>query len=374
MSDLIYGGIISAIFLVIFVIAEIAHKHKVDVEITRKFVHFTGAFTTIFFPFILKSHWTVLVLAILFGGILFLTKKLGLLQSVHGVERKTEGAYYHPIAIYICFMYAQFLNQPWFYVISVLILGISDASAALVGKNYGVSEFVVEQGSRKTFEGSFTFFLTTFLITHLILLLTTSVGRVESVLVALLIAIIMTIFESVSLKGADNLFIPIGTMFILSKNINPSTEVVVFHLVALTLFLAGYLILMRPYKKVGFSGVLLLGLINYIVWAMLGNIYAVILAIFAFICQKTNLVLDYTCDTSDAYRVRPVFYVLAIPVICSFLGHLIGNVVIYPFITSIICKSFIIKTKFFDGSLNKGLIATSIISAIVLGVAYVFIR
>ncbi len=373
MHDIIYSGIISAIFIVIFVVAEIAHAKNVDVEITRKFVHFTGAFTTIFFPFILKSHWTVLILASIFGGILFITKKLGLLQSVHGVTRQSEGAIYHPIAIYICFLYATFLNQPWFYVISILILGVSDATAALVGKNYGAAEFIVEEGYRKTFEGSFTFFLSAFLITHLILLLTTPIGRLESVLVAILIAIIMTLFESISLKGADNLFIPIGTMFVLSKNINPSAEIIIFHIAILIAFLLGYLILMLPYKKVGFSGVLLLGLINYIVWALLGNSYAAILFTFAFICQKTDLVLDYSCDISDKYRVRPVFYILAIPVICAFLGQFVGNIILYPFVTSIICESFIIKTKFFNGDLNKGFVATSIISTIVLGGVYVLI-
>lgn len=366
--------IVSIIFLALFIVAEVWRKYGAPTEITRKFVHFAGAFVTIFFPFIFKSHWTVLLLAAIFGEIMFFTKKFGFLQSVHDVERKSDGAIYHPIAIYVCFLYSQILNQPWFYVISILILAISDATAALVGRSYGMNEYIVEVGSKKTFEGSFTFFLTSFLITHLILLLATSVGRVESVLVALLISIIMTIFESVSLKGADNLFIPIGTMFILSKNIHPTLEGITFQLAVLVAFLIGYLVVMFPYKRVGFSGVVLLGLINYVIWALLGNIYAVILFIFAFLCQKTNLVLGYNCKEADAYRVRPIFYVLSVPVICAFLGNFVGGNIIYPYVTSIICEGFIIKTKFFNGDLNKGLWLTSILSIIALGVSYVFIR
>lgn len=374
MADIICAIIISMIFLLIFITAEICGKKGVQTESTRKFVHFSGAFVTIFFPFVFKSHWIVLFLAVMFGGIMFLTKKFGLLQSVHAVERKSDGAIYHPIAIYICFVYSQFINNPWFYVISILILAISDATAALVGKTYGTNEYVVEAGSKKTFEGSFTFFLTSFLITHLVLLLATPIGRLESVLVALLIAIIMTIFESVSLKGADNLFIPLGTMFILMKNVSPNADVVVFHIVALAMFLIGYLLIMLPYKRVGFSGVVLLGLINYIIWALLGNICAVVLFGFAFLCQKTNLVLNYNCKDADVYRVRPIFYILSVPVICAFLGDSVGNNIIYPFIASIICEGIIIKTKIFNGNLNKGLITTSIISLLVLGAAYVFIR
>ena len=354
MTDLICGSIISLIFLLFFIIAEICYRKGLNVEITRKFVHFAGAFVTIIFPFIFKTHWAVLILAVLFCGVMLITKKTGTLQSVHAVERKSYGAIY--------------------YVISILILAVSDAFAALVGKNYGMNEYIVEVGSKKTMEGSFTFFLTSFLITHLILLLTTNVGKVESVLVAILVAIIITVFESVSLKGADNLFIPLGTMFILSKNIQPTIEGITFQLTVLVAFLVSYLIIMFPYKRIGFSGVVLLGLINYVIWTLLGNICAVILIIFALLCAKTDIILNYDCDEADAYRVRPIFYILAVPIACAFLGNFIGAKIIYPFITSIICEGFIIKTRFFNGDLNKGLWITSIVSSIVLGVSYVFIK
>ena len=371
MADIIWASIISLIFLSLFVIAEILRRKGAKPETTRKFVHFSGAFVTIFFPFILTSHWTVLALAFCFTLIMFLSKKLELLPSVHGVERKSDGVIYYPIAVYICFLYLQILNQPMFYVISILILAISDALAALVGKSYGANEYLVEVGTRKTIEGSVTFFLTSFLIVHLILLLTTSTGREESVLIALLISIIVTVFEGVSLRGADNLFIPLATMFILSKNITPTTGGISFQIFALLGFLIGYLILMRPYKRVGFSGVTLLGLINYTVWALLGNICAIILFVASFICAKTDLILNYDCKESDAYRVRPIFYILTVPVICAFLGSFIGSHIIYPFITSLICEGFIIKTKLCN--LNQGLWLTSLISMLSLGVSYVFI-
>jgi len=373
MNDIICASIISIIFLSLFVIAEFLRKKGAKAEKTRKFVHFGGAFVTIFFPFILNSHWTVLALAVGFALIMFMTKKFGWLQSVHGVERKSDGAIYHPIAIYTCFLYSQILNQPMFYIISILILAISDALAALVGKSYGANEYLVEVGTRKTIEGSVTFFLTSFLIVHLILLLTTQTGRIESVLIALLISIIVTVFEGVSLKGADNLFIPLGTMFILSKNITPTIEGISFQIFALIGFLVGYLILMMPYKRIGFSGVTLLGLINYIIWVLLGNIYAIILFFFSFICAKTDLILNYDCEVADSYRVRPIFYILTVPVICAFLGSFIGQNIIYPFITSIICEGIIIRTRLFNGNLNKGLWLTSIVSSAALGVSYVFI-
>lgn len=374
MFDIKWILIVSVTFLMIFFIAEIWRKYGASTEATRKFVHFTGALVAIMFPFIFDSHWNVLLLTTVFCAIMFFTKKFNLLQSVHAVERKSDGAIYHPIAIYTCFLYSQLLSQPWFYVISISILAVSDALAALVGKNYGAKEYLVEVGSRKTIEGSVTFFLTAFLITHLILLLATNIGRVECVLVALLIAIIVTVFEGVSLKGADNLFIPLGTMFILSKNIAPTIDGISFQIFALLGFLIAYLVLMLPYKRIGFSGVILLGLINYIIWALLGNIYGIILFIFSFVCAKTDLILNYDCCEADLYRVRPIFYILTVPVICAFLGEFIGAQIIYPFVTSIVCEGFIIRTKLFNGNLNKCLWFTSFLSLIALGVSYVFIK
>ena len=83
--------------------------------------------------------------------------------------------------------------------------------------------------------------------------------------------------------------------------------------------------------------------------------------------------MNYDCDVADAYRVRPIFYILTVPVICAFLGSFVGQNIIYPFITSMICEGIIIRTRLFNGNLNKGLWLTSLISALALGVSYVFI-
>ena len=171
--------------------------------------------------------------------------------------------------------------------------------------------------------------------------------------------------------GIDNLFIPLATIFILSKNIHPSINGIAFQILILSVFLIGYLIFMLPYKRIGFSGVILLGLINYVVWALLGNIYAAIILAFAFLCAKTNLILNYDCDFSDSFRVRNVFYVLTIPLICAFLTGILKEHTIYPFITSIICEGFLIRTRLLN--VEKSLLLTTVISLIALGVSYVFV-
>ena len=306
--------IISAIFLLLFIIAEIMRKTgKFCTEATRKFVHFSGAFVSIFFPFLLKSHISVLILSIVFAITMIFTKKFNLLPSIHNVDRKSYGAIYHPVAIYICFLIAQTLNQPYFYVISILILAISDASAALIGKNYGTRAFITESDKYKSLEGSFIFFLSSFLITHLILLLCTQTGRIESVLIALLIAIITTIFEGISLEGTDNIFVPLSTMFILSKNIDPTPMGIGLQILYLILFLLGSLLILKPYKKIGFSGVLLLSLISYIAFALAPWYYAFAIVMLAIVCQKSDWILIQDETKDEIFRILPVFFILAVP-------------------------------------------------------------
>lgn len=350
--DLISASVISILFLAIFIIAELLRKYaKLSTEVTRKFVHFSGAAVCVSFPFIFSSYWTVLCLAVIFGLIMFVSKKCKLLPSIHDIDRISEGAIYHPIAIYLCFIFAKMLNQPYFYVISILVLAISDASAALVGKTYGMRSFITEADKQKSFEGSLIFFLTAFLITHLTLLLFTPTGRLESVLVAVLIATIVTLFEGVSLEGTDNIFVPIATMFILSKNINPTPEIVLKHIAVLFLLILTYLLIMKPYKKIGFSGIILTALMTYIAWALVGNIFAFAIFAVALICQKTSWILIQDETKDEVFRIIPVFYILAVPCIWILCANLMGTFVdksfciifFTPFICALISQMCILR-------------------------------
>lgn len=57
-------------------------------EITRKFAHFVSVLATVPFPYIFPSHWYILVLALLFATILFITRNGKQLKSIHDVKRK----------------------------------------------------------------------------------------------------------------------------------------------------------------------------------------------------------------------------------------------------------------------------------------------
>jgi dolichol kinase len=150
--------------------------------------------------------------------------KLGFLQSLHGVGRRSRGAEYYPLSVFLAFLMTP--GRPWLYLAAVLVLAVGDAFAALIGSRYGVIRYEVED-ERKSLEGSLVFLVIAFLAIHLPTLLMTGLSRPVCVLAALLVAALVTGFEAISLEGADNLFIPLAIVVILGKiTTKPLSEVV----------------------------------------------------------------------------------------------------------------------------------------------------
>ena len=80
-QELIRMGIISGLFISIFVIAEVLRLTiKPKVEVTRKFVHFFGGMVTLSFSYVFNTHWAVLLMCIGFVGILYGSKKMNMLK------------------------------------------------------------------------------------------------------------------------------------------------------------------------------------------------------------------------------------------------------------------------------------------------------
>ena len=132
------------------------------------------------------------------AAVFALAARTDLLPSLHDVERKSRGVEYYPLAVALTFFLTQ--GRPWLYLAALLVLAIGDASAALVGSRYGRIRYEVEQ-SEKSLEGSAVFLLVAFLAIHLPMLLMTDLPRPICVLAALLVAILVTGFEAISLEG-----------------------------------------------------------------------------------------------------------------------------------------------------------------------------
>ena len=177
-------------------------------EGARKVIHLAAGLLAVPIPWLIETDAAMAVLAA--GGLigLVLARRQGLLTSIHRVERTSAGDLLFPIGIGLLFFLGH--DDLPVYLIGLSYLVVSDALAALVGRRYGRSSFAVER-SRRSVEGSITFLVVSFLAAHLILLLGTEIPRLNSVLVAAQLALLATCFEAISLRGNDNILIPVVT-------------------------------------------------------------------------------------------------------------------------------------------------------------------
>jgi len=238
-------------------------------EWTRKMIHAGAGAAAVALPFVVSSPFVVLGLVGALAVVAALGKRFGFLKSLHGVERKTSGTQYYPLSILLLFLLAH--DRPWLYLSAVLVLGVSDTLAALVGSQYGVIRYRVDDAER-SLEGSIAFLIAAFLAIHLPMLLMTSLPRATCVLVAVLAAALATAVEAISLRGSDNLFVPLVVYLVVDRMaVKPPADIASLNLGLLAICLA---VGIAAWRSRGFNvgGVLALILISFTAWCF-GPLY-----------------------------------------------------------------------------------------------------
>ena len=191
---------------------------KPQPELLRKILHVGMGLVACSFPWLFDGSWPILLLgALSLVGMVALRTVKTLSGSVgtvvSGVGRISFGEIYFPLAIALQWHIFLFESGPFeyrvlLYCIPLLLLTVADAAAALVGVNYGSVRFATADGV-KSAEGSLAFFLCAFLCVHIPLLLGSDTGRVETLLIAVLLALVAMLFEAIAWAGLDNLLLPL---------------------------------------------------------------------------------------------------------------------------------------------------------------------
>lgn len=324
-SELTRTILVAGLYIILFVSVELWYKVKnPPVEQTRKFVHIFSGLIALSFGYLFNTYTYVLVLCAGFAGLLYLTEKMGLLPSIHNVDRKSKGSLYFPVAVFVVFYIAQQLGRPEFYFLSILVLSVSDTLAALAGKKYGFKLYEVETNT-KSIEGSVIFFLSTFVILLVGILLLTDIARFECILGALYIAILVTAFEAVSTDGADNIFIPLGTIYILNKIPTKSPEELIYQILAIfIIYFLVYLIAGKK-NKLSSSGIMGLALISYAAFSLRNIFWCLPVLLSIFLINYLNVFLPEYADKKDTYKIVAVFYTVLPPLFWVILSNLNKN-------------------------------------------------
>ncbi|MFW5773538.1 MAG: phosphatidate cytidylyltransferase [Tangfeifania sp.] len=187
-------------------------------EITRKFAHFTGALSTITFPYLFKSHWYVLILGLIFFIVLFISRNHTYLKSIHDIDRKSLGSYLLPVSIYLTFLAADLMDNQFLFILPILVLAICDPVAGIMGINlqqYNHKIKIFKLKLNKTWLGSLSFFVSCLIISIIALYFNQQGFTMKTFGLALVVALVSTLTEMFSWRGTDNLVIPMSVLLVL---------------------------------------------------------------------------------------------------------------------------------------------------------------
>lgn len=329
-SDFVAALAVAGGYIVILCLGEfVRRKLPSKPEVARKSIHFLGGMVALSFPYVFRSHWIVMGLAAGFSAVMLVTKRRGMLRSIHGIDRRSLGAYYMPFAVYAVFLLGR--DEPVLYFVSILVMTVSDTLAALLGGRYGSIRYDVE-GQIKTLEGSVVFFFVTFLCVHLSLLLMTPTERLTCVLISLVIALLVTGFEAISYTGSDNLFIPFGTYFILARMLRNPIVVTVEDLGILVLMIAVTLTISLKSRLFRVSGLIGMVLLNFAAWSLCDFYWLVpLLLAQGGLYLMARFFVRRLPEWMRGYQIRVLVYSAIIPAVGIFLANAIdGKEILYP--------------------------------------------
>ena len=179
-------------------------------ERVRKLMHVGSGCLALPFPWLFHGLDSVVVVASVGLLGMLAVRRLPLLNRacgsvLGGVERRSLGDLYFPVAIGFVFAMAE--GDPVLYTVPILVLTLADTAAALVGICYGCLRFRTP-GGLKSVEGCAAFFAVALLCTALPAAAWTSLEPARVLLVAALVAGLLTAVEAVSFAGSDNLTVP----------------------------------------------------------------------------------------------------------------------------------------------------------------------
>ena len=210
-------AIITGMFLAFFIAVEKAGAHfQLRPDTTRQIVHITSGLITAFLP-LLISFQEIVALGLIFLPVMFFSKRRNVFVAIHGVERITYGEVYFPLAAAATAFFFPAL-MPYMY--GILIMGVSDGVASVVGQEISGRHFkLLSFSSMKSYVGSTAFFFVTATI-GIILLSACNLQIQDAMVFALASAGVLTLTEAVLGGGLDNLVLPLaaGLLFTLGTS------------------------------------------------------------------------------------------------------------------------------------------------------------
>lgn len=212
----VFGLIISILYLGIVIVSAKIFE-KAGKEASRKYIHiFASNWWIIVMIFFDNVYW-VAVGPLIFVFINYASYKFNIIKAMEREESERDGmgTVYYAITIFIlaivCFGPLKQYKNVWGPLIGlagVAVMGYADALAAIVGRSVKSPSYKIYT-TTKTLAGSITMGVTTFIIISGFLAYCAIPNWFFK---AISIAIVDTVLEAISIRGTDNLTVPLATV------------------------------------------------------------------------------------------------------------------------------------------------------------------
>ena len=204
-------GILVSIVFVIVVIGVSKVFERFGKEASRKFIHIVLANWWLIAMAFFDNMWAAAAVPALFVGVNYASHKMNLIKVMErGTEEKedTLGTVYFALSLFVLALVTFGpLNNPLIGLCGFFVMCYGDGLAAVIGKAIKSKQYTVG-GDTKSVAGSLTMFIVTLIIMGIFFYyVKTEYWIIKSIVVA----VIMTVFEAVSIKGIDNISVPLLT-------------------------------------------------------------------------------------------------------------------------------------------------------------------
>jgi uncharacterized protein (TIGR00297 family) len=319
-SDWIFFWVFLTGLMIIVGLSEWVRKsQKMAPEKSRKMVHVLVGLLVALTPFVFRSMWPMIILGSAFTLLDYLAIKYHLLKGMHHTERHSLGTVFYPISFVLLTILLWQSYKP-ILVISMLIMAVSDALAAVVGQRSPRPLNLHDHLEKKSLRGSMTMWGVTLVIVISTLSLFTmlqwhiQLSAVYIIWIAMVVAFMATACELVSVKGSDNLTVPLGSALVMHYMLtNPEAEMIGFSVgMGLSLIAAMLSVRLRFLDLSGAIGAFILGVIVFGLgrWAFTIPMltFFILSSLLSKFGQKNKHVVNLIFAKSG---VRDIFQVLA---------------------------------------------------------------
>ena len=178
-------------------------------EMARKFIHIMLGNWWFIAMYFFTNVWFAIFVPTTFVIINYVSYKQDLIKVMEREQQDGLGTVYYAITLLILVIMSFGIYQkPQFGLIPNLIMAYGDGFAAVVGKLVKSKIYQIGE-TKKSIAGSFTMFMISFIFIIGYLIFKQIFIFWQIILIGFIMAIVVTIIEAISVKGIDNISVPV---------------------------------------------------------------------------------------------------------------------------------------------------------------------